>query len=1363
MFQLDAAMIGRKGQCDQCQTKFIIEESIATSPAVQPLPVGARYAAGKTSPGAGAALAAVAVIVAVGAGYFFIKPGGLAPAESKGSASEEATKEASLVELEGEAKEKGESAVSDSKAAAKPSLPALGESFPVLTTFKDLDIREYLKTYPNVHMGWMPNAVEQAEEAKSWGHHLGPLGVRVRPYVPQHQNRPAFAANVPDCLRGQDGRLALTGAEVIFIAPGSPAEGHLQVGDLIIGIEGEMLKSGSKYRPEWSFMHKDARELQLILGEKLDQAQGRGDVRLTLMRYPNEVVTAFSEDLTQQVGKREVSSIKVSEGDEIHLIVDKKDRNDYDHFSWLSPVLSGPSGSLNLADESKVQPVTATTGWGKVTRGADLTGKAIAEPCLSVHGDSKLVFKVPAGYDSFSTGMQVTHANGDLKAEVLVVKAREALPVVRKQLWQGEGGNQSVGAQPFSVEISGEGLLTLESSQFDDAIHGDGTRWCDLVIEGDYGKMNLLEMPWESITSGYGSPVVDLKEPFVFQNQTYQQSLNLHAQGEVTWLLPKGTKRVSGAFIAASYGKVQPKVHMTNDALPLTGLHKEKVVEVRFPIGKAGSYSATYPRDCKKAEVTASRHVEWLAAQQRENGTWPRLAGYTSEGWDTAWCGLALMSSGDSKYDEQVKKAAYWLAYQSAPSEWTAERAMRLIFLSEYYLRTKDDQILAGVQAAYNQLIEVCKNDCMAGHKVNGFGYGIAGQHYGTGHLALGVALASRTPITVDKELVGNIIRHAGEVCVNGTYAYGRGRRMKRDDSREHGGGNAMVGPGVLGVHIAGGHKSSVKEAVERWEASLGDGDNSHATSSLAFIFSSLAMASTDEEVFLKHMQNFKYKMTIDDNWEGGFLKSAFPLDFQGGEGVTSQWIRSAGSILVLNALKHNLAITGKKEFISDESIDSVAVSEWGGQVHSYYLRNWCIANELLGSKAPPQLKKGIAKLAELDRTIALVPETKKLVMQLAPEMVRSIAADQSLDAMQRAYAIELICGLNFQISTELKGDKQVVDLDVYLPFQQLNWLEEDKEGFYKGSPLPLVADVIVQGDNLAKQIEFKVDSLSGFNHDMGTRQLRSETGLKSANQKEFDGAAWIRFSLGDTQVTYKRPLKFNTLLITKNEFNYRRINLKLKTGPRAYFQSQPLVISGIAFDCMYPIETTPPVTSPIGQVINVHEGDEVLVNIGSDNMICGTVYSLSFQEASQVKHVPAATLKMVRGNVVGDMNAWTDHSGDTTATIKMDDGKAVVEYDFGKAVTINGLDVKDVSTFIRVWYHDGSNWVPLVWDNYSTNTNHHPVFADTKARGWRVEFQGRDVPLKTLRFYHNPHTLLERLPEIQTKDAKYLPPIKPE
>lgn len=1224
-FQLDASMIGRKGRCDSCQTKFVIEESTASPEAPS------------SSASRSKSMLWLCLLLALGAGgYWAYTQSQSGEIPQKKATDDIAKKINSPEEVEGTVTtiNSSEPTPTPKKSASTttPAITPLQNSFPVKKQFEQIDIREYQKTYPDVHMGWMPNKSEQAKEAKRWTNYLGPLGIRTRSHVPQLQGRPAFAANVPLEVQTSDGQLGLNAAEVVQIAPGSPSEGHLQVGDLIIGIEGEMLKSGNQYRPNWKFMHKDARELQLMFGEKIDHAQARGDVRLTVLRFPA--------------------------GEEKHL------------------------------------------------------------------------------------------------------------PVFKKEIWSGSGGNQSVGLQSFDVAVPSDGYITLESNKFDGVIHGDGTVWLDVTIEGDFGSKKLLSMPAEFMRAGYGRPNLQTEKVYSHLGKNYGQSLNLHAHGSAKWLLPTGTKRIKGSFAALSYGKVQPKIYHTNLALPLTGTHKKKIVELRFPIGKTGSFSSTYPKNCPKTELTVTRHTDWLAAQQRDDGSWPRLRGYTRDGWDTSWCALALMSSGDKKYDAQVKKSAYKIAYADAPSEWTAERAMRLIFLSEYYLRTQDENIVAGIQAAYYQVLDCCKTDHMAGHKVNGFGYGIAGQHYGTGHLALAIAVASRTPITTNKTLVKNIIQHAGEVCVNGHYAYGRGRRMARDDSRKHSGGNAMSGPGMLGVQIGGGHLSSIKELVERMHASIGDGDNSHATSSLAFIFSSLALAAADEDVFLKHMQNFKYKMTIDDNWEGGILKSAFPLDFQGGEGVTSNWIRSAGTILVLNALKHNLAITGKKDLWSKDYISTVAVSEWGGQVHSYYLRNWCLTKELLGSRSPKVLGEGIRALHALPRTPELVQKTRKIILQLAPGLVKKIAADSSLSATQRAYAIELICGLDLKIYTEKKANMQKVDLHINQPLHQLNWLDKNKAAIFEKSPFPLRTKVTITADNISDPVLFETTGTKGFNLDQGTRKLSIAKPLKNGAIEQFDGVANIAFKIGNITVTYQRPLKFNTEFSHSNNYNLRRLKLKLKMAPRAYFQSQPLIIAGIPFDCMYPSERMLSVQGPAeGVLVNIHEGDDVIVDLASENFICPWVHTLKFEKPSQVTIRKPQEQRSIIGSVKGNIDHFYDFDHATYCDLSSDQSKSIIEYDFGSAVTLNGLDAHYGRTcFIRVWYKKGARWVPLVWDNYTVSTSHHPVFPDTTARLWRLEIHhGRNMRYHTLRFYHNPNMFLkhDRLPQMDY--TKFQPTIQPQ
>lgn len=1238
--EIDSEWVGRHGRCGHCEEKFLIEPlSEEGEDAGDSSPVAPRPARSRTT--AGGVMAAGLLVLLVAGGWLIrnglpVDDGSVVAADEPPAA--ESTEVASVIVKAVEAEASRRLVAVEPVAAVKPSSepPAPdrespAEAFPVVRDFQRIDIRAYRERYPDVHMGWMPQRPDQAEEAKRWGHWLGPIGVRVRSHVPQWQTRPAFAALVPKVLQSQTGELALSAAEVVSVAEGSPAEGHLREGDLIVGIEGEFLRSGDAYRPDWDFMHKDRRELQLMLGEKLDEAQARGDLRLTVMRIP--------------------------EGRE------------------------------------------------------------------------------------------------------------EALPVATRELWRGEGGNQSVGVQEFDIALPEGGVVTLESHQFDESIHGDGAMWMDVVLVGEKGEESLFERPAAAMQAGYGRATLGTDEPVEVHGESFAQSLNLHATGQAKWEVPAGTTRIKGRFAALSYGKVQPRIHHTNAALPLQGIHRESLVELRFPIGRTGRFAERFPRDCAKTALMVTRHADWLAAQQREDGSWPRLAGYTSDGWDTAWCALALMSCGDAKFDEAVRKAAYRLAYDGAPSEWTAERSMRLIFLSEYYLKTRDPQILAGVQAAYHQLVDCCKHDFMAGHKVNGFGYGIAGQHYGTGHLALGLALASRTPIATDRRTVDGVIRHAGEVCVNGTYAYGRGRRMARDDSRRHAGGHAMSGPGLLAVQIGGGHATAVEEFVERMAASMGDGDNSHATSSLAFIFSSLALAAADEEVFLEHMRHFRYKLTLDDNWEGGFLKSAFPLDFQGGEGVTSVWIRSAGTLLTLNALKKNLAITGKRELWNPERLEGVAVSEWGGQVHSYYLRNWCLALELLGNRAPSALSEGIRKLHELPRDAELVPATRRIVESGAPAMIRQIAGDAGLDEQRRAHAIELLCGVDFKIYTGLKDGRQSIELHVARPLHQLNWLDADKEAMHRSSGLQFSSKVVIEGGNLAEPVEFETKGIEGFDLDQGIRKFGVTGDLKRSAVTEFDGVAEISFELGDTRVRYRRPLKFNHEFAHSNHVNLRRLQLRLRFAPRAYYQTQALMIAGLPFDCMYPAERMMEIRGP-GEGIDVmaHEGDAVLVDLSSENFICPWVHALKLESPTQVEILEPAQHRMVVGAHEGEWDAFHDFSKATQGRLRPDGAAAVVEFDFGGEVTANGLDAGfGGSRFMRIWYLQGETWIPVVWDNYSVGTGQHPVFPGITARRWRVEFRfGGELAVDTLRFYRNPRTPFERGRHPQMSDEAALPPIQP-
>jgi hypothetical protein len=329
----------------------------------------------------------------------------------------------------------------------------------------------------------------------------------------------------------------------------------------------------------------------------------------------------------------------------------------------------------------------------------------------------------------------------------------------------------------------------------------------------------------------------------------------------------------------------------------------------------------------------------------------------------------------------------------------------------------------------------------------------------------------------------------------------------------------------------------------------------------------------------------------------------------------------------------------------------------------------------------------------------------------------------------------------------------------------QLNWQDEDKARMHAASPFPLRTKVEILSDNLAAPMVFETDGLEGFDLDQGLRRLSASQSIQNTSQEIFDGTAKIAFRIGEHTLAYARPLKFNSEFSHSNNHNLRRLNLRLKLAPRAYFQTQAMMIAGIPFDCMYPAERMLDIQGPEpGVAVKPHEGDTVVVDIASENFICPWIHSVKFEQASQVRIARPVRQQAVVGRMEGEADHLLDFSLDTRCRFSAADSTLILESDFGQPVTLNGVDADfQGSRFMRVWHHDGTDWIPLVWDNYSVGTGHHPVFPDTNARLWRLEmrFDG-NLDVQTLRFSQNPNTVMDRKPLPQSVDKQYLPPIQP-
>ena len=102
-------------------------------------------------------------------------------------------------------------------------------------------------------------------------------------------------------------------------------------------------------------------------------------------------------------------------------------------------------------------------------------------------------------------------------------------------------------AVDIKADLSGSKELWLVAMDGGDGYGCDWVAWVDPVIEGDFGKKALTDLPWESVSSGYGQVRVN-------QNCTGGQlavrgrpvkGFGAHANSVISFKLPKGTKSFS--------------------------------------------------------------------------------------------------------------------------------------------------------------------------------------------------------------------------------------------------------------------------------------------------------------------------------------------------------------------------------------------------------------------------------------------------------------------------------------------------------------------------------------------------------------------------------------------------------------------------------------------------------------------------------------------------------------------------------------------------------------------------------------------------------------------------------------------------
>jgi len=482
--------------------------------------------------------------------------------------------------------------------------------------------------------------------------------------------------------------------------------------------------------------------------------------------------------------------------------------------------------------------------------------------------------------------------------------------------------------------------------------------------------------------------------------------------------VPKGKWTLN--FELSKFTSAPAKVY-TSQKIAFPKELQKFVQKVKIALPKIGQFGTNFDPQGEKAINYAKILAHRLAIQQEADGSW-KAKSYASPSFYTSACGLALMSTGDSQYDKHVRKAAHYVAYGPNEDKWTYSNGMWVLFLSEYYLRTKDESILPGFKRIIARARLCVLNDYTAGHSIGKAGYGGSGYIGGGGVIALGFAAASHTPAMTadDKQLLDRMLQRIQEIAPHGKVPYGRGGKKLETDPSPGQGGSCGTGPYFLASLIRGGTYHFTSTAGKRYSnAPWGSAENGHATQTLHFVWSMLSSANCSDDAYRDSMNAYLWKFTTLREYDGFINQNNYRTEYHNGDGVIGDpYWRTSGYLMILNAWKRNLAITGNPKYRSQSFKETAVMFHRDVATQNFYKRNWALVANVLGDKAPVSFDSTYQELKALRPDRQLGANLKKLIEGKAKLLIKEILNQAPISKdISNAQLCELLAGVGFYAS----------------------------------------------------------------------------------------------------------------------------------------------------------------------------------------------------------------------------------------------------------------------------------------------------------------------------------------------------------
>lgn len=321
------------------------------------------------------------------------------------------------------------------------------------------------------------------------------------------------------------------------------------------------------------------------------------------------------------------------------------------------------------------------------------------------------------------------------------------------------------------------------------------------------------------------------------------------------------------------------------------------IKDVELNIGVMGSYSALSPYDCPKSARILDKACQAIALR----GLKDNIPGYVNA--------LGLLSTGDPKYLPMVRDFCRSLEplKETGMSSWTV--GYMNILLSEYYLLTKDEEVLPEIRA---MALYFAKGQSFAGtwgHTNAGpngicFGYGAMSQP----SLSVGVSLLLNQKCGVDEAVVAKAIGKTDTFFTThvdkGSIPYGDGVPDEVHDS------NGRSSVAVIFFDLLDRPKS-----YDYWArmtiASYLQREEGHTGNYWGMLWGPLGAMRAGPEATAAFLREMHWFYDLERRWDGSFI-------YQGGAGMagaehtTPGWDTTGARVLMYAMNLRKLYITGK-------------------------------------------------------------------------------------------------------------------------------------------------------------------------------------------------------------------------------------------------------------------------------------------------------------------------------------------------------------------------------------------------------------------------------------------------------------------